>query len=303
MPPPALTPLSPRLKILGQIDGRPHRYRLWRAAAQVFTLATLFAVPLTGLARFDLWAGHHRSLGAATDPVTGFFTVLFAIPAFYFPTFFVNFFLGRLFCGFGCPVGEVSRLADGAETAAIARRGRGLAEAKAWGYAALLAGAVLLWWVDPAVFLSGSGRARTFAAGGFIGLAALLRLHGHFWRWSFCRRYCPIGLYYSVIQIRHRFGIHFDDPAERCRDCDACAEVCPVGLDPRDLSVPRENLGGLALSGFPSAHHCLTCGDCVRACELVFAKEQARPPLSLGLGARSPALGPVRPRGSSTSRA
>jgi polyferredoxin len=293
--------LSPRLKILGQLEARPHRYRRWRLGAQLFTLAALFAVPLTGVARFDLWAGHHRSLFAPTDPVTGFFTVLFAIPAFYFPTFFVNFFLGRLFCGFGCPVGQVSRFADGAQAAT--GRGRGLAQARAWGYAALLAFAVLLWWVDPAVCRDGSARARTLAAGGFLGLTALLWLHGRLWRWSFCESYCPIGLYYSVIHLRPRFGIHFDDPGDRCRDCDACAEVCPVGLDPRDLSVPRSGLGGLALSGFPSAHHCLVCGDCVRACELVLAKQGVRPPLLLGRGARSPALGPVRPRGPSTSRA
>jgi ferredoxin len=57
-----------------------------------------------------------------------------------------------------------------------------------------------------------------------------------------------------------------------------------VGLDPRDLTRPKNNLGGIGLDGFAELNHCLTCGECVRACEHQFRKEgPALVPLRLSL--------------------
>ncbi len=278
-------PLPPRLKILGPIEVRPHIFRRVRAACQLLTLALLVGIPAAGLVRFDLWAGHHRVFFHPTDPVTAFFALLVAIVGFYTPTFILNALLGRAFCGFGCPIGQVSRLADGSE---LARRSRGahpLPAVKAWGYSALLAGSVLPWWLDPAVLSKGSPLARVSAAGAWLGLTALLQLHGRYWRWSFCQRWCPIGLYYSAVQLPHHFGIHYTAGAAQCLRCRACVEICPVELDPKDLAALRRGIGGLAIDGFPSNNHCLTCGDCVRACELVSSKKGGRPPLRLGFEA------------------
>jgi ferredoxin len=40
-----------------------------------------------------------------------------------------------------------------------------------------------------------------------------------------------------------------------------------VGLPPRDLAAPVERAAGLAPGGAPGYNHCLSCGDCVEACE------------------------------------
>ncbi len=55
--------------------------------------------------------------------------------------------------------------------------------------------------------------------------------------------------------------------AGTCKDCGARALVCPVGLDPRRPTKPKDDIGGLAIDGFPARNHRLTCGERVRACE------------------------------------
>jgi polyferredoxin len=288
--------LSPRLKVLASIDARPHVFRRVRAGFQTLTLAILVGIPASGLARFDLWRGHHRVLFHAEKPVAAFFALMVAMAGFYLLTFIVNGFMGRAFCGFGCPIGQVSRLADSTQVARHARRARLSNRILAWGYSALLAAAVLGWWLDPAVLLRGSPLARATAAAGWLALAGVLQAHGEWWRWRFCQRWCPIGLYYSAVQLVHQFGVHFASGAPQCERCRACVEVCPVELDPKDLAAERRGIGGLAIDGFASANHCLTCGDCVRACELVSSKPGVVPPLRLGLGAHQ-TLGPVVVRG------
>ena len=48
-----------RRRLLRQILTRPHRYRRARAITMSITLAILFGVPLSGLARLDLWGNAH----------------------------------------------------------------------------------------------------------------------------------------------------------------------------------------------------------------------------------------------------
>jgi polyferredoxin len=248
------------------ISGR-HRYTRLRTATMAISLAVLLAVPLSGLARVDLAGDAHLALGRRVDLLTGCVAVAIAIFGFYIVTFALNAFFGRVFCGWGCPVGEASRLADLDESS----RGRGK---RLWAYALLLAAAVEPWWIAPL-------RAPIVALAAWLALATAIVLFGRRWRWAFCRRVCPIGIYYSAVQTRHGFGVCFD--ARDCTDCGACARICPVQLDPRDLSAKVQGLGGLALDDMPARHHCLTCGDCVRACELVLRK-RALPRLPLHLG-------------------
>jgi polyferredoxin len=244
-----------------------HRYQRRRLMTVSLSLALLFAVPAAHLARFDAWGGEHWALGRRVDGVYGLGALLMAIGGFYLITFLLNAGFGRIFCGWGCPIAQVSRLGDAGRLFA------------AIGFDALLAAALLSWWVGP----------RALADGGVIlcaiwaALTAAFVVFGFTWRWDFCRRACPIGLYYSIVQTSHRFGIHFD--AARCIDCGKCAAICPVALEPRDLARPVENLGGLAVDGMPARHHCLTCGDCVRACELVL-KQRPREEIPLKLGLR-----------------
>jgi polyferredoxin len=219
--------------------------------------------------------------------------------AFYGITFVINAVVGRLFCGWGCPVAQVSRFGEEVE---IARRsGKGLrgAVARALLFGAALSASVLLWWVDPRVLVEGSALEAATALAVFLGLVGATLLHGRFWRWSFCKQACPIGLYYSIVAPDRIYGIVFDADRGPCKECRLCDRVCPVDLDPRDLSRARDGIGGLAIDGLPGENHCLRCGDCIRACEWVFdGAEKAALPLRFGFTrTRTPA--PAAPLSSS----
>lgn len=274
--------LSPRLRILRTLEKKPHRYPKIRRFTMALTFAVLYAIPLLGLARFDLWDGRHMWAGERTNFVYGFGAVMISVVVFYLMTFVVNGLVGRLFCGFGCPVGQMSRMSDSCEVAQKSGEKRLKAEAEAILFALGLAGAGLLWFCDPHVFVEGSQRAVLTASGGLAGGTAVIYLLGRHVRWSFCRGYCPIGIYYSAVQTAHSFGVHYDEVGSPCKSCDCCAQACPVGLDPRDLRKPQNDVIGVAIEGLPQANHCLTCGECVRACENIFAhKPHIIPPLSL----------------------
>jgi len=268
-----------RLRILRVTLAHPHRYRWYRAATMGVTLAVLFAVPIAGLARFDVWGGGHLALGRPVDPARGLAAVLAAIAAFYVVTFLVNIPAGRLFCGFGCPVGQLSRLADAIDAfpADAARRRR------AWlalvGFASALALATLLWWVSPAVVVDGTSAARSAAFGILLLVAGYAVLHGRRFRWGFCRKLCPIGLYYSAVQTPVVTRVDFD-PHATCTGCDACAGICPAGLDPRRLDQPVPSPGGLAFADLPAAAHCLHCGACVEICEIMTRKHPGVPAMA-----------------------
>ncbi|MBK8251961.1 MAG: hypothetical protein IPK82_04760 [Polyangiaceae bacterium] len=274
--------LAPRLRVLRSIEKEPHRYPKIRRFTMAVTFVVLYAIPLLGIARFDLWDGRHMAAFERTNFVYGFGAVFLSVIVFYLLTFVVNGIVGRLFCGFGCPVGEMSRASDTAEIARKTGENRLRDEGKAWGFAALLATAGFLWFVDPRVFIEGSLKAKLMATGGLLGAIATVYLLGRFVRWSFCRGYCPIGIYYSAVQTAHAFGIHYDEIESVCKGCDYCEQACPVGLDPKDLRKPQNDVIGVGIEGLPQSNHCLTCGECVRACESVFLQKPGLiPPLSL----------------------
>jgi polyferredoxin len=265
--------LDKRLRLLRVLHADPHRYPRIRWLTQGITFLILYGVPLLGLARFDLWDGRHLALRRHVGFVYGLGSLFIGILSFYTITFVLNAALGRIFCGFGCPIGQISRLGDDVEVASKTRKDRLAVIGRAAAFSLALGTAISLWLVSPHVFVEGSPRAIAATVAGVLGLSAVVFLHGRYWRWRFCEGYCPIGIYYSAVQTAHGFGIHFDEAKATCKDCDSCALVCPVGLDPRDLSKPKDNLGGLAIEGFPERNHCLTCGECVRACERQFRKE------------------------------
>lgn len=274
--------LSQRLRILRTLEKEPHRYPKIRRFTMAGTFAVLYAIPLLGLARFDLWDGRHMWAGSRTNFVYGFGAVMISVVVFYLMTFVVNGVVGRLFCGFGCPIGQMSRMSDSVEVAAKSGEKRLKAEAEAILFAAGLAGAGLLWFCDPHVFVEGSRKAVMMASAGLAGGTGVIYLLGRYVRWSFCRGWCPIGIYYSAVQTAHSFGIHYDEVESLCKGCDYCAQACPVGLNPRDLRQPQNDVIGVGIEGLPQSNHCLTCGECVRACENVFVhKPDIIPPLSL----------------------
>jgi ferredoxin-type protein NapH len=267
-----------RTRLVRLILNRPHRYRQYRVVTMVITLGVLLAVPLSGLARVDLWGGGHRLLGRPVTLGVGVGALCAAVAVFYGATFLINMVAGRMFCGFGCPVGQLCRFADAADAHATAGARR-----RSWLnlvlFAVALSAATSVWFVTPAVLLSGNPAAIALTAAGIALAAALAVLHARRWRWSFCRKLCPIGLYYSIVQSTALIGVEFDDTA-RCTDCGACVAICPVGLDPRRMAEPIPSPGGLAFSDLPAGNHCLHCGACIEVCEQMMRKQPG--PTALG---------------------
>jgi ferredoxin-type protein NapH len=278
--PPTSDARTSRVRLLAKVLGTSHRYGKLRAFTLSVSIIALFAVPLGGLARFDVWGGDHWALGEPASPPKAFFAVLAGIVAFYGVTFVVNIFLGRLFCGWGCPIGELSRLGDALAAQRTPVRGFRDRLRSPWIrggiFSTLLSASVLAWWVSPRVFVDGSAAEILSTLGVLAALVGATYLHARYWRWRFCRQVCPIGLYYSVVTSKRTYGIAFHDELGTCKDCDLCAQVCPALLDPRHLDSVRTDVGGLAVEGLPASSHCLRCGDCVRTCEWVFRKEPAQ---------------------------
>lgn len=274
-----------RKKLLRLALGKPHRYRRYRLATMCITFGILFAVPLLGIARVDLLGGDHYALGHPAPTVRAFVAVGAAIASFYLVTFLINLPAGRMFCGFGCPIGQLSRLADTADAfdRDPARRRRALLALG--GFALLLSASVGLWWFAPAAYVAGPSAIIPWAA--TLLVAGYAVAHGWWFRWEFCRKLCPIGLYYSVVQANPLIGVRFD-ANRNCTDCDNCAAVCPVLLDPRHLDTPIPSPGGLAVEGFAGENHCLHCGACVEICEHMTRKLPGEPAMGFRRMAKPP---------------
>ncbi len=279
--------LSPRLRLRKVLLPLAHRFKFYRGLSLGVSVVILWALPFFGLARVDLWRGDHAALGKPVDLVEGLAATLGAIALLYVITFASNLIVARMFCGWGCPIGQISRFGEGVEVAQRTGKGRVWSVVKGGAFGAAVSFALLTWWVHPAVFISGSIKAKLISLAVLAALVGSTYIHGRFWRWAFCRKVCPIGLYYSVVAPTTSIGIVFEQQMDTCIQCEVCAKVCPVDLDPRDLTVTRVSEGGLSLSDLPADNHCLRCGDCVAACEHVFRnRDPKHVPLHFGIGRR-----------------
>src|SRR5690606_14735826 len=160
-----------------------------------------WAVPMTGLAQVDLWGGRHYLLMSPAPLKHALAGVIIGIAAMYVVTFLSNVVAGRLFCGWGCPVGQWNRFSEqwhapgaAGKAGAFAQRWR-RAVRRGWiiGYGLALVLSIMAWWVDLRVLWRGDMRAMGLTWG-VLGLGmALAAIHGRWWRWGFCMQVCPIG--------------------------------------------------------------------------------------------------------------
>jgi len=273
-----------RVRVLSAVARKGAPYRILRICVITFSQLILLSIPLLGIVRVDLWRGHHLLLGERV----GFFTALkgfiLTMAMLYGVTFLSNMIVGRFFCGWGCPVGYVSRLGEAVDRSRRDTRRKILNHLLGAAFVATFVGGIMLWWVDPLVMIEGSWTARIITASIFLVLWTGGFLHAFVWRFLFCLKACPIGVYYRYVTSEAPISIKFDEHPNPCIQCGACEKVCPVDLDPKRLgetiegSVDRDE----ALERYGDAE-CIRCGDCVEACRIVFLKRPGeRPPLRFG---------------------
>ncbi len=272
-----------RLKVLKAVRRERHRYDGLRVLGMTVSLGLLSAVPLSGLARVDLWRGRHYLLYEVVPFKHGLAGVIIGIGLMYVVTFLSNVVAGRLFCGWGCPVGQVSRFGETVDTPGLKWKKRWQTQIKGAAFSLLFVLSVMAWWVDLSVLWQGSATALAWSWGLMgIGVAGAY-VHGRWWRWDFCKSACPIGLYYSFVSPASWYGVYFRNQQDTCIECDACDHVCPVDLKPRDLMAPIPARAGVSIADAPGRNHCLECGDCIRACEQMI-KLRGHEPVPLILG-------------------
>lgn len=274
-----------RVRVLTAVARKGPSYQARRIVVVTISLLILLAVPLLGIARVDLWQGNHVLLGKPVGAVAALQGIVVCLGIMYGTTFLTNTFLGRFFCGWGCPVGYVSRLGEDVDLRKKDRRRWLLSHLAGAGFVATLVASVMLWWVDPRVVVDGSLRAKLWTGGVFALLWIGGYGHAFVWRFLFCMRVCPIGLYYRYVTSRAPVGIVFSQDPDPCIQCGQCTKVCPVDLEPRDLGKvmpPRPGEDPVADERYGDAE-CLRCGDCVEACRMIFAVRKGQtPPLRFG---------------------
>ncbi len=272
-----------RLKVLKAVRRGRHRYDPLRVLGMTVSLGLLVGVPLSGLARVDLWQGRHYLLYSVVPFNRGLAGVIIGIGLMYVVTFLSNVVAGRLFCGWGCPVGQVSRFGEAVDTPGMKPSQRRWASLQGALFSVVFVVSVMAWWVDLRVFWQGPAAALGWSWGLLLVGVAGAYLHGRWWRWAFCKSACPIGLYYSFVSPASWYGVYFRNEQDTCIACDACDHVCPVDLKPRDLMAPVPARTGVSIADAPGRNHCLECGDCIRACEQMIQLRGQEPiPLLLG---------------------
>lgn len=175
-----------------------------------------------------------------------------------FSLLLLTFLLGRVFCGWVCPLGTII------DVVRVRRRrqrvGRDRFVQPRWGLAILagliglaLAGVNLSGWLDPLVITGRTihaaarwqpfGWAALFAWAIFACAVLLTWVAPRYW----CRTLCPLGALLSLVS---RWPLWDRRVSQTCNDCGACVTACPMG---QSWEQRASDL-------------CLVCGRCEAAC-------------------------------------
>ncbi|MBN1538904.1 MAG: 4Fe-4S binding protein [Candidatus Thermoplasmatota archaeon] len=169
-------------------------------------------------------------------PIVGFLLIIL-----------LSAFLGRIFCGYSCPIGAVQELLYMIPLPKIKKGSKWLFMGIRWAFllAMIIAGV-----------LSGISLVNYFGAGSFFGLdigswtfyvfTALLLVSVFFYR-PFCRLFCPIGALMSIFALIRGYRYERND---KCVDCGMCERACPT-------DEARAN---------DRKMECYVCGRCDDAC-------------------------------------
>jgi hypothetical protein len=176
----------------------------------------------------------------------------------------------RAFCGYMCPIGTISEGVRG-----LGRRMRlplitvppRVDRLLSWSKYVLLvvvllltyrAGELIFRGFDPCyALISRHGEDITYWA--YVVSGAIL-LASLFMTMPFCRWLCPLA---AVLNVFSRFGwARVKRDGEACRDCNACAQRCP-------MAIPVDKLPQVTVA------RCIACWECIAACPSTRSRPKA----------------------------
>ena len=190
----------------------------------------------------------------------------------FFGTFIVcAVLLGRVLCGFICPLGFVQDVAHEARQAlhiegiALTERLYSVLRLVKWVMLIIFLGIGFIGgnFCDfcPAMALSPAlaGFKLSLGLGGFVMIIVLVS--GFFKRRCFCN-ICPLGF---ILGLTHKISLFkLKKDAVACTECGACYEACPMGI--KSIFTVREGRNGKPDKIDVTTSDCIMCGECVRRC-------------------------------------
>ena len=180
--------------------------------------------------------------------------------------------LGRVLCGFVCPLGFIQDVAHEARQAlhiegiSLNERLYAVLRMAKWVMLIIFLGIGFVGgnFCDfcPAMALSPAlaGFKLSLGLGGFVMVVVLVS--GFFKRRCFCN-ICPLGF---ILGLTHKISLFkLKKDAVACTECGACYEACPMGI--KSVFTVREGKGKYDIQCIDvTTSDCIMCGECVRRC-------------------------------------
>ena len=244
-------------------------FRKWTTARRFVQLLmiALLSSPLAGLAIFSGNLAAAELIGIPLADPLAFLQVLFGAKVLVWSylgsallvTVFYFLLGGRSFCGWVCPVGFVTELADKLRPRLVLYSKTFDLSLNRWMLAitllvVLLTSVPLFEVISPIGIV---GRAVAFTAiWPMLLVVAILLVELLAARRVWCRSLCPLGGYYALIGRFSPVRVGF--VKERCTHCNECINVCPV----EEVLAPSLEEGARQVV----AGDCTRCMACLDAC-------------------------------------
>ncbi len=257
----------------GNGQGRRRRYNTLRFAVLLAAFLVILLNPFLNYYKaITLVQGWYQSLGIGelwfVSPLEGLESILVTkklyLPALIgmLPPVLLALLLGRVFCGWICPINFFGELLD---------RLRRLISRKKRLQDRLVLARRILWFALIGEFLLtmilGAPIFVIMSPPGLVGREIMMAVFFHklavegvvlvavlllelLTRRFYCRYFCPLGGLLALIGSRRRLVIHQE--VEACTQCGLCDHACPLGLNP-SLGEGR-------------SVYCWNCGACIDCC-------------------------------------
>ncbi len=221
---------------LAIIATRRFRLRRWLLVASVIVLGFVIGGMLCPIS-----AVQNVILKASTG-----YLLLFLVPTA------TALFAGRLFCGYVCPFGALQELLHVKRLQrTIPDRWMRFLRFVPYGILTYLVARVaatgFLAWSGTTpfkAFFTFGGTPLTFGIGGLFALLSIVLFR------PFCRLFCPLGAWLSLVSRMSLFRVRVNSACVSCRACDGACSTHAVK------------------NGRVRASDCLLCGECIRACPI-----------------------------------